>query len=178
MTGLNLGHADLLSELRYCNNAEMSLQRSIASSHLETLIEQLTGVPKAQPDEDGDYYIPTQGSGFFARVEGDEPPVFRLFSVIAAEVDSCSELFEAINDINTHLSFLRAMYVRDQVLIEGDLLALTSTPQDFKEVCVRIAQASDHFSPTLLERFGGRPLFEETKSADYTEPAPHLPGYL
>jgi hypothetical protein len=156
----------------------MSLQSSIATSHLETLIEQLTGVPKAQPDADGDYFIAVRSSGFFARVDGGDSPVFRLFSVIAADVPASSDLYAELNEINTHLSFLRAMHVQNQVLIEGELLAMTSTPQDFREVCVRVAHASDHFGPRVLERFGGRPLFEESKAPDYEAPAPTIPGYL
>lgn len=156
----------------------MSLENSIARSHLETLIEQLTGVPKAKPDADGDYFIPVQQSGFFARVDGNEKPVFRLFSVVAADVAASNELFAELNEINTRLTFLRAMYVQQQVLIEGELLAMTSTPQDFREVCVRVAQASDHFGPSLLERFGGRPRFEESKTPGYRAPEPLIPGYL
>ncbi len=156
----------------------MSLQHRIARSHLESLIEELTGIPKAEPDRDDDYFISTQSSGFFARVEGGEPATFRLFAVVVAEVEATAGLFEAINEINTRLNFLRAMYVNEQVLIEGDLLAMTASPQDFLEVCRRVAHASDHFGPDLLTRFGGRPFFEQSKGQDYSPPTPHLPGYL
>ena len=156
----------------------MSLQHRIARSHLETLIEELTGIHKAEPDRDDDYFISTQSSGFYARVEGNEPATFRLFSVVVADVEASAGLFEAVNEINTRLNFLRAMYVDEQVLIEGDLLAMTASSHDFLEVCRRIAHASDHFGPDLLTRFGGRPLFEQSKGHDYESVTPQMPGYL
>lgn len=178
MTAQHLGHdGDDLKKVS-CDNAQMSLNHRIARSHLESLIEELTGVDKAVPDRDGDYLINTQSSGFFARVEGNEPATFRLFSVIVADIQASAELYETVNEINTRLNFLRAMYVGEQVLIEGDLLAMTASPQDFREVCSRIAHASDYFGPEILTRFGGRPFFEESKAPDYAAPAPHLPGYL
>lgn len=156
----------------------MGLQNQIATSHLETLIENMTGTAKATPDRDGDYFIPTRGAGFFARVGGDEPPIIRLFSVMADEVPPSPELYEALNGINTQLSFLRAMHVRGQVMIEGELLALTAHPTDFGGVCGRIAHASDHFGPLVTERFGGTSLFERSKTADYSPDRPEVPGYL
>jgi hypothetical protein len=156
----------------------MALQHDIARSHLETLIEQLTGIPKAEPDPEGDYALHIAGSGFFARVDGEQPALFRLYSVVAEQLEPSAELFESLNGINLRLSFLRAMYVNGQVMIEGDLLAMTSTRDDFREVCLRIAQASDHFAPQLIDRFGGTPVFEDSKSAGYSTPAPPIPGYL
>lgn len=160
------------------HNSWMALQRDIARSHLETLIERLTGVDKALPDADGDYFIPTQSAGFFARVDGDDAPVIRLFSVIATDVAPSPELFEAVNSMNTKLSFLRAMHVSEQVLIEGEVLALRADLEDFRSICQRVAHASDHFGPQVIEQFGGKALFDESKSPDYTTPDPPVPGYL
>ena len=42
----------------------MSLQTDIAKSHLETLIENVTGVVKAAPDIEGDYAVRLNGATF------------------------------------------------------------------------------------------------------------------
>ena len=44
----------------------MSLQTDIAMSHLETLIENLTGATKAAPDSEGDYSLHIKGATFWA----------------------------------------------------------------------------------------------------------------
>ncbi|MEY3619165.1 MAG: hypothetical protein RL726_1863, partial [Actinomycetota bacterium] len=48
----------------------MSLQTDIAASHLETLIERLTGVHKAVPDAEGDYSVHLRGATFMTRIDG------------------------------------------------------------------------------------------------------------
>jgi hypothetical protein len=73
MTAQHLGHDGDGFKKVSCANAQMSLNHRIARSHFESLIEELTGVDNAVPDRDGDYLINTQSSGFFARVEGNEP---------------------------------------------------------------------------------------------------------
>jgi hypothetical protein len=150
----------------------------MARSYLETLIEQLTGVDSAIADDDDDYFMTVKGVGLFARVDGPQYPVFRLFSVVTAKVDPTNELFSILNDINTQLAFLRTMFIDGQVLIEGDLLPIAATQDSFIELCDRIAHASDHFGPILLDKFGGQPLFEASKSSQDNSIPGHFPGYL
>lgn len=156
----------------------MPLSADIARSHLETLIERITGIPKATPDEDGDYLIPTVQAGFFARVDGTDKPVFRVYSVVSDGVEKTPELLDMLNDINSRLAFLRVMWVREQVMMESEMLALTADIEDFLQVCQRIASASDQFGPELIRRFGGRSLFEASKVEGYVPPRPEHPGYL
>lgn len=142
------------------------------------MIERITGSEKAVPDPQGDYLIKTEGAGFFARVDGEEPPVIRVFSVVAAKVDKTPELFEALNSINTQLVFARTMWVEGQILFEGESLAMSTEDADFAQICRTIAMASDRFGPQLLQQFGGKPFFEETKATGYKAPEPDQPGYL
>lgn len=156
----------------------MALQKDIARSHLETLIERFTGMEKALPDQEGDYFIPTQSAGFFARVDGEDLPVIRLYSIIAADLPPSPELFEALNEINTQLVLLRAMHLSQQVLIEGEVPALRADLEDFRSILQRVAHASDYFGPQVIEQFGGKSLFEASKAPEYTTPEPLIPGYL
>jgi len=155
-----------------------SLSHDIARSHLETLIERITGVSRAVPDEDNDYPIRIEGAAFYARIDGDQVPIIRLFSVVAAGVMLSSEVLEAVNSINTQLTFLRAVWVSGQVIIEGESVATRTDTDDFFELCRRVADATDHFGPQIVAEFGGEARFEESKDAAYHPPAPHHPGYL
>lgn len=156
----------------------MGLQRQIAISHLETLIENITGVPKAEPEPDGRYLVRTRHTGFYVSVEGEDAPVFRLYSVIAAEVEPSAELLQQLNDINRQLAFLRALHTDDRIIIAGELMALTADPPDVENIFDAIAASSDYFGPKLIERFGGRSPFDEAKDPDYSTPQPPQPGYL
>lgn len=156
----------------------MGLPRDIARSHLETLVEGLTGTEKAVADQQGDYFIRTESAGFFARIDGDEPPVIRVYAVVAAEVEKSPDLLESLNDINTSLSFVRTMWVNGQVLFEGESLALSTETTDFTQICRTVAMAADRFGPELISRFGGRPFFQATKEPGYSAEEPEQPGYL
>jgi hypothetical protein len=156
----------------------MSLQLDIARSHLETLIERVTGMPKAVADDQGDYLIKTDYASFLARVDGTDKPIIRMYSVIVKDVPKSSELLDAINDINTQLAFLRAMWVDEYVLIETETLAMTTAPDDFLEMSMRILQASDFFGPAISKQFGGTPSFQNSRTDQTPTHEPERPGYL
>lgn len=156
----------------------MGLQKQIATSHLETLIENITGVPKAQPEPDGTYLVRSRQAGFYVAVQGEDTPIFRLFTVIAAEIAASPELMQELNELNRHLLFLRATHVGDSIVIAGELMALTADPPDVVNIFEAIASASDYFGPMLIDKFGGRSPFEQTKEPGYSTPQPETPGYL
>jgi hypothetical protein len=156
----------------------VGLNNDIARSHLETLIERITGIEKAAPAESGDYFIKTENAGFFARVDGDDVPVIRVFSVVAKDVEKTPELLESLNEINGSLTFVRTMWMGKQVLVEGEALALSTDVSEFSQICQTVAMASDHFGPKIVAAHGGKPFFEQTKEPEYEAPRPDQPGYL
>ncbi|MFZ9444429.1 MAG: T3SS (YopN, CesT) and YbjN peptide-binding chaperone 1 [Ilumatobacteraceae bacterium] len=145
----------------------MSLQTDIARSHLETLIERLTGIHKAAPDFEGDYSVHLRGATFWTRIDGDEVPICRVFAIISDGAEKTSELLDALNSINTRLSFLRAIWVRNQILIEGNHLALTMDEVEFTLLCNDIADASNAFGDRLVADFGGTPHFKVSQDSTY-----------
>ncbi len=156
----------------------MGLNNDIARSHLETLIERVAGVEKATADSDGDYFVKTENAGFYARVDGDDVPVIRVFSVVAKDIEKSPELLESLNQINSSLSFVRTMWLANQVLFGGESLAMSTDVNDFSQLCRTVAMASDHFGPKLVADHGGKPFFEQTKEPEYQQPAADQPGYL
>src|SRR3954466_10844053 len=98
----------------------------MVTSHIETLIERVTGVEKATPDEDGDYPVRYKDARYYVRVAGnDERPIVRVFSTVVDVIEPSPDLYEAINDINSRLGFCRCFWVENQVLIETEHLGLT-----------------------------------------------------
>jgi len=144
----------------------------MVTSHIETLIERITGVEKATADHEGDYPVRYRDARYFVRVAGsDERPIVRVFSTVVADVEAGPDLYEAVNEINTRLGFCRCFWVNGQVLIEAEHLGMTIKTEDFFELADNVASASDHFGPKLAERFGGKLAFEDSKGEEYDEPA-------
>jgi hypothetical protein len=147
------------------------VSRDMVTSHVETLIERITGIDKAAPDHEGDYPVRYRDARYFVRVAGnDERPIVRVFSTVVADIEPGPELYETINDINTRLGFCRCFWVSGQVLIEAEHLGLTIRIQDFFELADNVASASDYFGPKLVERFGGKLTFDDSKGDEYVEP--------
>ena len=158
----------------------MSQARDIATSHLETMIERLTNTDKAIPDNDGDYFLSTHHGGFFARIDGSEIPILRIFTIISKDIDRSLDLLTELNSINCRLTFPRVFWTQGQVLMESNALALDTTTVEFNAMCSEVADASDAFGPKIVSEFGGTAFFEQSKEVDQDEDPtpPHTPGYI
>lgn len=150
----------------------------MVTSHVETLIEQLTGADKAQADADGDYPIRYRSALYFVRIVRAWKPVVQIFSVAIDGVRFTDALARDLNGINARLHFCRAFWVHDQVLIEAELLGPSLNGADFHECALHVAEATDTFAKELAERHGGRLAFEEAKAPEYAPPAEERLGYL
>lgn len=151
------------------------MSRDMVTSHIETLLERITGVDKAIPDHDGDYPLRYRGARYYVRVAGnDTRPIVRVFSTVVSDIEPDPDLYEAINDINTRLGFCRCFWVNGQVLIETEHLGMTIRIEDLSELADNVASASSYFGPRLADRFGGKLDFEDSKGEEYHEPP--LPG--
>lgn len=147
----------------------------MVTSHVETLIERITGVDKAVADHDGDYPVRYKDALYYVRVAGDDTrPIVRVFSTVVTDVEPNADLYEAVNDINTRLGFSRCFWVSGQVLIEAEHLGMTIRTEDLFELADNVASASNFFGPQLVERFGGKMAFDDSKGVGYVEPP--LPG--
>ena len=150
----------------------------MVTSHVETLIERLTGAVKATPDADGDYPIRYRSALYYVRVVRAERPVVQVFSVALDGVPYTDALGRELNEINARVHFCRAFWVSGQVLIEAEHLGPSLTEADFHECALQVAEATDTFGKGLAERHGGRLAFEEAKAPEYTSPANERAAYL
>jgi len=148
-------------------------------SHVETLLERMLRIERASADADGDYPVRYQNALYFVRLVGYDQPVVQVFSIAVAGVEKSPELLDALNEINTELRFARAMWIRNQILIESDHLGETLEAQDFVNACNIVAGATDEYAPRLAASFGGKTAFEDEKDGGYEPPpTPKHTGYL
>lgn len=139
----------------------------IVTSHVETLIECITGVDKAVPDNDGDYPVRFRDALYWVRVSGgDEQPLVRVFSHVISNVTPTAALFEAVNQVNSSLGFCRCCFIDGRVVIEMEHLGLTLRTDDFRELTQNVAAGSAYFGSMLSERFGGSRPFDSEARGD------------
>ena len=156
----------------------MAANPQMVSAYLESVIEQLTGIEKAEPDHEGDYSVELGGARYWARVDGTDPAIVRVYSTVLMGLEPTPDLYEALNDINARMAFLRAFMVQGMVIFEHEHLGLSMDVEEFANSISTIASASDFFGPQLHEQFGGVQGFHESKTEEYEAPDVDHPGYL
>jgi hypothetical protein len=165
--------------------ADLGLRREAATRTADGTVEQLRPiveqtlrevlhVAELKYDEHGDIPIRFGSALVFVRLMGGETPKVQVFSPLLWEVSSTSGLVEALNDINTRLSFGRVFWDGERVIAAIDLPAPGLSGEYVALACFEIGSLADHFDEELVERFGGKTMFGESKTAKPYEP----PGYL
>jgi len=153
---------------------------ALVRSHVETLLESVTGKPQVKPDADGDYAVRFQNALYFVRILGTEHPVVQVFAIAVDGAGQGAELYEVLNQINSQLTFARVFAKDGKIVVASELLGESLDADELGSACAAVARAADHFGPILAKQFGGELPFEHQKEADYQPPseAPGTGGYL
>ena len=139
------------------------MRADMVRTYVESLLEKLTGVDKAVPDADGDYPVRYRDALYFVRLIGEVDPVVQVFATAVAGVPATPDLLERLNAINSNIRFARVFWVREQVLVESDLVGQTIDGPEFDGACRAVATITGHFGPLLAEEFGGTTAFADSK---------------
>ena len=139
------------------------MRTEMVRAYVESLLERLTGRDKALADADGDYRVRYGDALYFVRLIGDLDPVVQVFATAVSEIPSSPELLTSLNEINSRIRFARVFWVRDQVLIESDLVGQSIDVVGFDSACRAVATITDHYGPLLAKEFGGKTFFDDEK---------------
>jgi hypothetical protein len=149
-------------------------------AYTESLLMQVLGADKVFRDDDGDYPVRYESALYYVRIDAgsNDDPVVQVFAIALADVTPTADLFERLNLINSQLRFARIFYVRNQVLIESEMIGEELSLAGFTTACETVGGAADYFGPRLAEQFGGRTAFADEQGPDYEPPEePRLPGF-
>jgi hypothetical protein len=89
------------------------------------------------------------------RLVDADPPLVRVFSPLLRDVPSSSDLLAELNEINSHLAFLRVFWRDNTVFAATELLASSLDATNLTHACDTIADLSDYYDNRLSHRFGG-----------------------
>ena len=147
------------------------MRTDMVRAYVESLLERLIGAKQVSPDDDGDYPVRYGNALYYVRLVGDVDPVVQVFSVAVSGVEPTPDLLEELNSINSSIRFARIFWVREQVLIESEMVGEGVEPADFDNACRAVATITDHYGPLLAERFGGKTAFADEKTDPVEPPA-------
>ncbi len=151
-----------------------AVRADMVRAYVESLLERLIGATQVSPDDDGDYPVRYRAPLYYGRLVGDVNPVVQVFSVAVSGIAATAALLEELNTINSTIRFARVFWVREQVLIESEMVGEGVEPVDFDNARRAVATITDHYGPLLAERFGGKTAFadEKTEATGAAAPAP------
>ena len=146
--------------------------------HLRPIVErtlrEVLHVGELKYDKQGDIPIRFGSAMVSVRLVGGKTPTVQVFSPLLWELSSTGGLVEALNNINTRLTFGRVFWDGEQVIAAIDLPAPGLSGEYVALACIEIGSLADHFDEELAERFGGKTMFGESKTTKPYEPPGHL----
>ena len=148
---------------------------AMVRSHVETLLEKLTGQPCLKPDGEGDYPVRFEQAVYYVRLLDVERPVVQVFAVAVAGAEERPELFAALNTINRQLRFARTFVTSGKVVFASELLGETIDVDELASACGAVATAADHFGPLIAKEYGGELQFHDVAPTG-DSPAADVPG--
>lgn len=130
-------------------------------------LKEVLGLSEVHRDEDGDIPIPRGSSMLFIRPHDGESPFLEIFSPILQGFQMSSDVYEAVNAINSQIPMAKATVSGDGTLIVlgAHLLAETLSPAEFMLAIDLVSSAADHFDTLLQKRFGGSTLLDDDDDA-------------
>jgi transcriptional regulator with XRE-family HTH domain len=118
-------------------------------------VQQLLGDEAVAVDEQGDIPVPRDGAMVYVRVL-DEPPSVLVFCPVLVELPPAAPLLERLNQLNTHVRFVRFCAAEDGVVVDLELFGDPFDPVDLHLAIRAVAGAAAHFGPELQAALGGR----------------------
>jgi len=147
-----------------------------ATAYVESLLYRFVGGDRIVADHDGDYRVWFRNCLYFVRVIGHDVAVVQVFAVAVADVDVSPALLTELNTLNSEIQFARACHLRQQILIETDVLAEDFSPATFENACSHVETVTLEMAPSLAARFGGRLTFANRLTLATAPGAPGAPG--
>lgn len=154
------------------------MRKDVMTAYVEKLLGSIIGGGHVESDADGDYPIRYRSALYYVRLVGEPDPDVQVFAVAVDGVSASTELLADINEINTRARFARIFHVRDQVLVETDLIGAAIEAPSFLNACETVASISDQVGPQLAAAHGGKTAFDNAKDVHYVAPEPSVGFYL
>ncbi|WP_235732852.1 T3SS (YopN, CesT) and YbjN peptide-binding chaperone 1 [Mycolicibacterium septicum] len=119
---------------------------------------------KIERDDDGDLAIPYGSAVIFIGRHDSESSFLNIFAPLLADFTLTSDVYEAVNSINSQVPMAKAVVVDDdkQIVLSAQLPVVgTLSADELMLVIEVVAEAADHFDSLLQKRFGGTTMLDD-----------------
>jgi len=123
---------------------------------VEKNLAALAGREKIAPDASGEYTFPHGSAEISLRLLDDPFPMLQLSSVLVSKPKKTARLLEALNSANASELAIRIFKYEDLIIAAWEVPADTLDDRQFRDICVRFADAADRLDTILAKRFGGK----------------------
>jgi transcriptional regulator with XRE-family HTH domain len=137
-------------------------------------VGQLRGDEPVAVDDQGDIPVPRDGAMVYVRVL-DEPASVLVFAPVLVDLPPAAALLERLNELNTHVRFVRFCATEDGVVVDLELFGDPFDPTSLHLAVRAVGGAAARFGPELQEVFGGRLFLDAERGPDARR---SIAGYL
>jgi hypothetical protein len=144
------------------------LRRDVITAYVEKLLGAQTGSDRVAADGDGDYPVRFGSALYYVRLLGGADPDVQVFAVALNDVPASPELLAELNEINSRIRFARIFHLRQEVLVETNLVGESVDPPGFRTACEAVGEVADKIGTILAGKYGGHRAFDAADDAPRT----------
>jgi type III secretion system-like peptide-binding chaperone len=106
-------------------------------------------------------------------------PILEVFAPLVRGVPKTPGLMERLNEVNAGLTFARAFWVAEQVILTTELRAESLDADQVAQAVSVVSLAANHWDDALRAEFGGETTFpDDPAEAPHEQPPDRESGYL
>jgi hypothetical protein len=142
-------------------------QIDVLRPFVERTVAEYLGIDEdlLQKDEDG--MIPIRAGSAVVNVRlvegGEGHPILEVFAPLLRGVPKTPALMERLNDVNAGLTFARAFWVDEQVILTIELRAESLDADQVAQAVSVVSLAANYWDTVIKQEFGGETSFPDEK---------------
>jgi T3SS (YopN, CesT) and YbjN peptide-binding chaperone 1 len=152
-------------------------QIDVLRPFVERTIAEYLGIDEDLLKKDEDGMIPIRAGSAVVNVRlaegGEGHPILEVFAPLLRGIPKTPALMERLNDVNAGLTFARAFWVDDRVILTIELRAESLDADQVAQAVSVVSLAANHWDTAIKQEFGGETSFPDENGDSPDPPAPN-----
>ena len=140
-------------------------QIDVLRPFVERTIAEYLGIDEDNLQKDEDGMIPIRAGSAVVNVRlaegGEGHPILEVFAPLLHGIPKTPALMERLNDVNAGLTFARAFWVDEQVILTVELRAESLDADQVAQAVSVVSLASNYWDTAIKQEFGGETSFPD-----------------
>jgi hypothetical protein len=151
-------------------------QIDVLRPFVERTVADYLGIDEDHLQKDEDGMIPIRAGSAVVNVRlaegGEGHPILEVFAPLLRAIQKTPELMERLNDVNAGLTFARAFWVDDQVILTIELRAESLDADQVAQAVSVVSLAANYWDTAIRQEFGGETAFPDEQGEGSSDPSP------